>query len=285
MKTSRTTAQRFAWVGALVLAALTSKLQSATVVWTGPPVTIVNAAGSDPSLPENQDRITDSVWLTRAGFQGIYNIASETSYAHHVSPAGTEWAYGTTADYATLTYTDWETWTGTPHGSPPSTVGRNAVLHLLNGNIYIDIKFTAWGGSSGGFTYVRSTAPLTLPTPLEAWRQQFFNITTNTGDAADNFDFDNDGLVNIVEFAFGLNPRQGDSLMLPLPQVVAGVFGVSFTQPAGVSGITYGAQWSSSLTAASWTPIADTGTGSTHTFNVPVGSNPQMFMRYVVTVP
>ncbi len=282
MKTSRTTARRFAWVGALVLAALTSKLQSATVVWTGPPITIVNAAGSDPSLPENQDRITDSVWLTRAGTQGIFNIASDTSYAHHVSPAGTEWASGTTADYATLTYTDWETWTGTPHGSPPSTVGHNAVLHLLDGNIYIDITFTAWGGSSGGFTYVRSTAP---PTGLEAWRQKFFNITTNTGPAADNFDFDNDGLVNILEYAFGLNPTQADATGLPQPQLSAGGLGVSFSQPAGVSGITYGAEWSRTLAAGSWTPIADTGTGSTHTFYVPVGSNPRMFMRYVVTAP
>ena len=205
------------------------------------------------------------------------------SAANSLSPAGTEWAYGTTASYASLTYKDWETWTGGQGGGPPSTVGQNAVLHLLSGNIYIDIKFTSWGGSGGGFAYVRSTPPPL--SAIEAWRLQYFGITTNTGDAADNFDYDNDGLVNIVEYAFGLNPKQSASVALPQPSLTAGVFGTSFTQPAGVSGITYGAEWSTTLAAGSWTPIPDTGTGTTHTFNVPVGTNVGTFMRYVVTSP
>ena len=258
------------------------QLQDAPVVWSGPPIAFTNAPGSDPTQPQNQDRITDNVWITRAGTQGIFNIEREQSYTHTLSPIGTEWAYGTTATYANLAYTDWETWTGGPGGGPPSTINQNAVLHLLSGNIYIDIKFTAWGHPGGGFAYLRSTAPLT---PLEAWRLQYFNITTNTGVAANNFDFDNDGLVNLVEYAFGLDPTRSDSLALPQAHVSAGVLGVSFSQPAGVSGITYGAEWSSTLAAGNWTAISDSGTGSTHTFSVPVGSNPRMFMRYVITSP
>jgi hypothetical protein len=38
------------------------------------------------------------------------------------------------ADYATLTYNNWKSWSGGAGGGPPSTVGKNAVLHLLNGN-------------------------------------------------------------------------------------------------------------------------------------------------------
>ena len=66
-------------------------------------------------------------------------------------------------------------------------------------NIYLDIKFTVWGagGSGGSFSYVRSTPPLSL----ELWRMLYFNISTNTGNAANNFDFDKDGLVNLIEYA------------------------------------------------------------------------------------
>ncbi len=258
-------------------------LQSAPVVWNGPSINFTKAAQANWTLPQNQDRITDNVWVTRTNTNGIFNIKTESGYSHSLSPAGTEWAYGTTASYASLTYKDWETWTGGQGGGPPSTVGQNAVLHLLSGNIYIDIKFTSWGGSGGGFAYVRSTPPPL--SGIEAWRLQYFGITTNTGDAADNFDYDNDGLVNIVEYAFGLNPKQSASVALPQPSLTAGVFGTSFTQPAGVSGITYGAEWSTTLAAGSWTPIPDTGTGTTHTFNVPVGTNVGTFMRYVVTSP
>jgi glucose/arabinose dehydrogenase len=260
-------------------------LRNAPVVWTGPAITFSKAPLADWTLPQNQDRITDAVWLTRASTQGLFNLKAEAAFANNVSPVGTEWAYGTTADYATLTYKDWETWTGGQGGGPPGTVGQNAVVHLLSGNIYIDIKFTSWsqrGTGGGAFSYVRSTPPLTA---IEAWRLQNFGITTNTGDAANDFDFDQDGLVNQVEYAFGLNPKVGTLQGLPQPQLTAGVLGVTFTQPIGVSGVTYQAQWSAMLAADSWTLIPDTGSGTTHTFNVPATGNPRLFIRYRVTVP
>lgn len=250
-----------------------------SVIWNGPTISFSKAANADPVLQENQDRITDSVWLTRASNQGIYNIKTETIYTHNLSPAGTEWAYGTTANYASLVYKNWEAWNGGSGGGPPSTVGQNAVLHLLGGNIYIDLKFTSWGGSGGAFSYDRSTPPVSL----DVWRLQYFGIATNTGNAANTFDFDRDGLANVIEYAFGLNPLLGSSLSLPQPQLLAGGYGVSFTQPAGTSGVTYKAEWSNSLAAGSWTLIPDTGTGTTHTFNIPAG--PRLFIRYVVTVP
>jgi hypothetical protein len=260
-------------------------LQSAPVVWSGPSLAFSKAAGADWTQPQNQDHITESVWLTRANTNGLFNIRAEASFSHNLSPVGTEWAYGTTADYATLTYKDWETWTGGAGGGPPGTVGQNAVLHLLSGNIYMDIKFTSWssgGIGGGGFSYVRSIPTLTA---LEAWRLQYFGITTNTGDAADNFDFDNDGPVNLLEFAFGLNPKLGTSLQVPQAQQVANDFVISFTQPAGVGGITYGAEWSTTLAPLDWHAIPDTGLAPQHTFSVPANGNTKLFMRLGVTNP
>ena len=59
----------------------------------------------------------------------------------------------------------------------------------------------------------------------------------------------------------------------------------SFTQPSGVSGITYGAEWSTTLQAGSWTPIPDTGSGAQHTFSLSIGTVPKLFMRLKVTNP
>ena len=98
----------------------------AATVWTGPATTFVNPAGSDPTLPSNQDRLTTNVWITRAVSEGIFNAKTETSFAHFFSPADTAWADGTTANYLSLSFTDWDTWAKNLHGGPPSTIGVDA---------------------------------------------------------------------------------------------------------------------------------------------------------------
>ena len=49
----------------------------------------------------------------------------------------------------------------------PNIVGRDAVVHLITEDIYLDLKFTSWNGGhtspGGGFSYVRSTAPVPEP--------------------------------------------------------------------------------------------------------------------------
>ena len=126
----------------------------AATIWTGPTMSFVNHLVSDV------DQITPNVWLTRASTRGIYNAALESSFTHNFSPADTEWANGTTANYASLSYTDWNTWADGVNPGPPGTVGVNAVVHLISEDIYLDITFTSWpDGHSGntGFSYNRST--------------------------------------------------------------------------------------------------------------------------------
>jgi autotransporter-associated beta strand protein len=134
-----------------------SSMANAAVVWTGPTTTFTDIAGSDPTQAVNQDRLTSNVWIARGSLQGIYNAEKESGFTHFVSPKDTEWADGTTAGYASLTYTDWNTWAKIDHAGPPSTVGVNAVMHLITDDIYLDVTFTSWGGSAGGFAYERST--------------------------------------------------------------------------------------------------------------------------------
>ncbi|MEI6653550.1 MAG: hypothetical protein WCP45_02185, partial [Verrucomicrobiota bacterium] len=56
-----------------------------------------------------------------------------------------------------------------------------------------------------------------------------------------------------------------------------------FSQPAGVTGITYGAEWSTTLLPGSWLEVPDTGTGGEHLFNLPEDAGPQAFLRLKVT--
>jgi glucose/arabinose dehydrogenase len=148
----------------LCFAVLCGPLSSrAATVWTGPTITFTKAGFADPTLPQNQDHLTADVWLTRANTQGIYNAAQESGYdrLNNTSPLNTQWAYGSASNYASLTFTSWYNWAA---AFPPGTVGRPAVVHLISEDIYLDIKFTSFGGatSGGSFSYERST-PADLP--------------------------------------------------------------------------------------------------------------------------
>lgn len=133
----------------LCLAALSGPLNGrAATIWNGPRITRGNANGVD--------QITPNVGITRGGVQGIYNNSQEGGFSHYFSPKDTEWADGTTANYNTLTYTDWNTWAKNIHGGPPGTIGVNAVVHLITDDIYIDIKFLTWA-VGGPYSYDRST--------------------------------------------------------------------------------------------------------------------------------
>jgi hypothetical protein len=141
----------------LAAVCLSPNTQAATI-WTGAPTTFSKTGADDPTDPAHQDRITPNVWITRDINHGIYNAKSEASFAHSFSPADTEWANGTTANYSTLSYHDWNTWAKGVNPTPPSTVNVPAVVHLISEDIYIDIKFLSWSGG-GTFSYQRSTGP------------------------------------------------------------------------------------------------------------------------------
>ena len=43
-------------------------------------------------------------------------------------------------------------------GKPKDVVGKNLIMHLIDDNIYLSVKFTSWSqGKQGGFAYERST--------------------------------------------------------------------------------------------------------------------------------
>jgi len=139
---------------ASVLITLTDAEENFTI-WSGEKITFTKDDGADPNLEENQDRLTENVWITRGNEGGqIYNVNQENAASKDSSPADTEWALGTTADIANLTFELFRT----AVVNPQSVAGKDLVLHLITDDVYLDVKFTSWSqGKLGGFSYERST--------------------------------------------------------------------------------------------------------------------------------
>lgn len=120
-------------------------------------------------------------------------------------------------------------------------------------------------------------------TSLEGWRLRNFGSTNNAGNASNVADPEGDGAENLKEFGFGLEPGQPDAHLLPSPVRVGDDLTVTFQQPLGVEGVTYGAEISTDL--LQWTPVMDSGSAPDHTFRAPVGENSKLFMRLKVSEP
>ena len=122
-------------------------------------------------------------------------------------------------------------------------------------------------------------------TALQSWRQTYFSSIENSGDGADLNDFDKDGIPNLIEFAFGLHPKQNSAGMLPQARIVGTNLVVSFTQPVSVSGVSFGAEWSQTLAPGSWTSVSNSSMLPEHGYSVPIGAEAKLFMRLKVTNP
>ena len=125
------------------------------IFWRGSTITFNKSNGANPNLEENQDRIRENVWITRGNTGGqIFNIAINNSADKTESPVGTEWAIGTLDELESLTFNYFRN----AISRPKSVVGKNLVLHLIEDDIYVNVKFTSWSqGKRGGFSYERST--------------------------------------------------------------------------------------------------------------------------------
>ncbi|WP_298494789.1 T9SS type A sorting domain-containing protein [uncultured Algibacter sp.] len=147
----------------LVIFILTSAQCKAQTVWTGPTTTFTKVNYADWTQEANQDRLTENVWITRQNYAGLFNIFLEsdagiTYIPSNPAPSGTEWAYGTTANYASLTYQNLNALIGQNFSNLVD--GQDMVLHLITEDIYIDLKFISWttgSGNGGGFSYERTT--------------------------------------------------------------------------------------------------------------------------------
>jgi hypothetical protein len=185
---------------------------AAPKVWTGLANTFARTAES------TADHITDLVALTRGTSGGIYNSVVETFFDNAVSPADTEWATDRNNAEANIAAANWSNLHFDPwaiaYGPQPgmNVVGRDAVLHLISDDIYLDIRFSQWatgggggGGSTGTFTYLRAGPTgdyngdhVIDASDFVAWRNTYGQLVAK-GDAADG---NASGMIDAGDYSF-----------------------------------------------------------------------------------
>jgi fibronectin type 3 domain-containing protein len=150
-------------------------------------------------------------------------------------------------------------------------------------------------------------ASATTWTPAEAWRNQYFSSTSNNGNGLDTYDFDEDGVMNLLERAFGTIPNDISSFSVPTAGVAGnggtpylsityrrlrggtGTTGVNYI----VDGMVYTVEYTGDLTTI-WNSgnvvqvgtASDNGDGTeTVTVRTTSGANPLYLRVHISTTP
>ena len=117
---------------------------------------------ADVSDPANWDQITESVAITRADNQGLFNPYSESSYNElgEYGPAGTLWAPMSTEEATMLDTNVYTSWHAAMNNNPQSFIDDTVSLWCLEEDKYYDIVMASWtnGNNGGGFSYWRYPA-------------------------------------------------------------------------------------------------------------------------------
>lgn len=204
--------------------------------------------------------------------------ATGVSLEGTVNPRGavTSWQfdYGATTDYG-FTIPIVAGVTGS--GNSAETVTAALTGLLPNTTYHFRLRASNVNGSETGADAVFTTA-----NNIQGWRQLHFGTTANSGNAANDADPDRDGVVNLLEYGFGMNPTVRDAALRPLPTFNGSQLIASFSQPLGVTDVAYTADVSTNLT--NWSPIADGGSGRAHTFAAPNSAAGRSYMRLKVSL-
>jgi hypothetical protein len=162
---------------------------------------------------------------------------------------------------------------------------NHGLMVALGGTRTSNLHFWSREQSSVGLRPSLSITYTPALTPLESWRFTWYGNSENTGDASNISAPHGNGISNLLVFGL-IGPQQNPATAQPsqLPQLILenNAHRFDFTEPASVSGIVYGAEWSTTLAPGSWQPLPDLGTGTRHVFEAPSNEN-RVFMRLRLT--
>ena len=126
---------------------------------------------------------------------------------------------------------------------PGASGARSAALHVISND-----------ADEGSFDI--ALAGGLESNPLLAWRLSHFGSMENTGNGADGYDYDKDGLVNLLEYAFASDPKVSTPGASPVIPPISGQRSIAFRCDASRTDITYTVQASPTMAGGSWTDIA-----------------------------
>ena len=169
---------------------------------------------------------------------------------------------------------------------------------LAPGTYHFEIWVEDAAGNTNGYDgtvsgNILSGNPLTVKTlTIEGWRRKFFGFSGNTGNAANSADPDNDGTMNLLEFATNHDPTTADSGVTSVTSA-GGLLTLSYTRAlaAVAAGVQFFAEWSDSpggpWSTAGVTEAITSSDASTEQVqaSVSLGSGPRRFVRLRVFLP
>ena len=131
------------------------------------------------------------------------------------------------------------------------------------------------------------TGTVSTVSPILDWREAQFGSVLNTGTGADSADFDGDGVPNLLEYAFGTNPKASGHNPVVIGRSSNGQF-LTLTFPrVANAGLVYRVEASSDLAAgfsSTGTSFTGNGTSAVYTDNVSLlTSGSRRFLRVVVS--
>jgi hypothetical protein len=146
---------------------------------------------------------------------------------------------------------------------------------------------SAAGAASNRLAFVEISA--LEPATVAQWRAVYFGTTNNTGSGADSADPDGDGIPNLLEYAFGLDPGHADAGAGRLSAVVvrtngADWFGCSFLRNTNATDLTLKVQGLGRLAGAAWTDVATYTAGSGWTGSGPARETAAASNRVSATI-
>ena len=255
------------------------------------------------------DAVPPTVTINQAAAQADPAIGSPINFTVVFSEA--------VADFATGDVTI----TGTAPGAPAATVTGSGTTYNVavsgmtsEGTVIASlapgVAHDAAGNASAASTSSDNTVTYAL-SRLQSWRDQYFGNILSAGNAADTADPNNNGVVNLVEYALGGDPAGTTTGTAILPRATVGAGGhlrLALTRIPDRTGITLTVQGSNTMTGV-WTDLArssagapftaliggvtvtETGSGTTRAvtvddlYSVTDPAHPRRFLRLRVTNP
>jgi hypothetical protein len=171
--------------------------------------------------------------------------------------------------------------------SPDSGLAEQSVSANLSGLLPATTYHYRLTATNARGTNSTSNGTFTTLNMQQGWRQTYFGSPVNEGNAADTFDHDGDGIVNLLEWATGLNPTTNSTL--PASSTVNGTdleFHYTRLVAAVAAGAVFTVEWNDSLSPLGWSSagvveiiLSNNGTTQQVKATLPSGSSGKRFVR------
>lgn len=171
--------------------------------------------------------------------------------------------------------------------SPDSGLAEQSVSANLSGLLPATTYHYRLTATNARGTNITSNGTFTTLNIQQGWRQTYFGSPANEGTAADTFDHDGDGIVNLLEWATGLNPTINSTL--PASSTInAADIEYHYTRlvAAIAAGAIFTVEWNDTLSPLGWstagvveTILSNNGTTQQVKATLPAGSSGKRFVR------